>query len=33
MSQRVMTVIEGLVPALKVYSIDEAFADLTGDEA
>ena len=30
MSQRVMTVIEGLVPALEVYSIDEAFADLTG---
>lgn len=30
MSQRVMTVIEGLVPALEVYSIDEGFADLTG---
>lgn len=30
MSQRVMTVIEGLVPELEVYSIDEAFADLTG---
>lgn len=30
MSQRVMTVIEELVPALEVYSIDEAFADLTG---
>lgn len=30
MSQRVMTVIEGMVPALEVYSIDEAFADLTG---
>lgn len=30
MSQRVMTVIEGLVPALEVYSIDEAFAELTG---
>ncbi|WP_314408953.1 translesion error-prone DNA polymerase V subunit UmuC [Pseudomonas kuykendallii] len=29
-SQRVMTVIESLVPALEVYSIDEAFADLTG---
>tara|TARA_R110002020_G_scaffold319853_1_gene535913 strand:- start:759 stop:1136 length:378 start_codon:yes stop_codon:yes gene_type:complete len=28
MSQQVMTVIEGLVPALEVYSIDEAFADL-----
>ena len=25
-----MTVIESLVPALEVYSIDEAFADLTG---
>ena len=30
MSQRVMTVIEGMVPALEVYSIDEAFADLSG---
>lgn len=30
MSQRVMTVIESLVPTLEVYSIDEAFADLTG---
>lgn len=30
MSERVMTVIEGLVPAVEVYSIDEAFADLTG---
>ena len=30
MSERVMTVIEGLVPALEVYSIDEAFAELTG---
>lgn len=29
-SERVMTVIEGLVPALEVYSIDEAFADMTG---
>lgn len=29
-SQRVMTVIESLVPALEVYSIDEAFAELTG---
>ncbi|KRW65138.1 DNA polymerase V subunit UmuC [Pseudomonas sp. TTU2014-096BSC] len=29
-SERVMTVIEGLVPAVEVYSIDEAFADLTG---
>lgn len=31
-SERVMTVIEGLVPALEVYSIDEAFADMTGIE-
>jgi DNA polymerase V len=30
MSQRVMTVIEGLVPELEVYSIDEAFVDFTG---
>lgn len=30
MSERVMTVIESLVPALEVYSIDEAFADMTG---
>ncbi|MGX5218438.1 translesion error-prone DNA polymerase V subunit UmuC [Pseudomonas segetis] len=30
MSQRVMATIEGLVPAVEVYSIDEAFADLTG---
>ena len=30
MSERVMTVIESLVPAVEVYSIDEAFADLTG---
>lgn len=30
MSQRVMTVIESLVPAVEVYSIDEAFAELTG---
>lgn len=29
-SERVMSVIEGMVPALEVYSIDEAFADLTG---
>jgi DNA polymerase V len=29
-SQRVMTVIESLVPSLEVYSIDGAFADLTG---
>src|SRR5690606_14237215 len=27
---RVMAVIESLVPALEVYSIDEAFADLSG---
>lgn len=32
LSHRVMTVIEGMVPALEVYSIDEAFADLTGIE-
>ncbi|QQD55341.1 translesion error-prone DNA polymerase V subunit UmuC [Pseudomonas fluorescens BBc6R8] len=30
MSQRVMTVIESQVPAVEIYSIDEAFADLTG---
>ncbi|MEQ7918245.1 translesion error-prone DNA polymerase V subunit UmuC [Xanthomonas sp. WHRI 1810A] len=30
MSQRVMSVIESLVPAVEVYSIDEAFADFTG---
>ncbi|TBU98900.1 DNA polymerase V subunit UmuC [Stutzerimonas kirkiae] len=30
MSERVMSVIEGMVPALEVYSIDEAFADLSG---
>ncbi|MBD1555157.1 Y-family DNA polymerase [Pseudomonas typographi] len=30
MSERVMTVIEGMVPRLEVYSIDEAFAELTG---
>ncbi len=30
MSERVMSVIESLVPTLEVYSIDEAFADLTG---
>jgi DNA polymerase V len=30
MSERVMTVIESMVPAVEVYSIDEAFADLTG---
>jgi DNA polymerase V len=29
-SERVMTVIEGLVPKLEIYSIDEAFAELTG---
>jgi DNA polymerase V len=29
-SERVMSVIESLVPSLEVYSIDEAFADLTG---
>lgn len=30
MSERVMTTIESLVPAVEVYSIDEAFAELTG---
>ncbi|MFF7707976.1 translesion error-prone DNA polymerase V subunit UmuC [Pseudomonas sp. NPDC007930] len=30
MSERVMAAIEGLVPRLEVYSIDEAFADLSG---
>ena len=30
LSERVMSVIESLVPALEVYSIDEAFADLSG---
>ena len=30
MSQRVMTLLEGMVPALEVYSIDEAFAELSG---
>ena len=30
MSERVMSIIESRVPALEVYSIDEAFADLTG---
>ena len=30
LSERVMTIIESMVPALEVYSIDEAFADLTG---
>lgn len=29
-SERVMAVIEGMVPALEVYSIDEAFADISG---
>lgn len=29
-SNRVMTTIEDMVPKLEVYSIDEAFADLTG---
>lgn len=29
-SQRVMSVIESMVPAVEVYSIDEAFADLRG---
>ena len=30
MSQRVMSVIESMVPAVEVYSIDESFADLCG---
>ncbi|MEX3776191.1 hypothetical protein [Pseudomonas sp. MYb118] len=30
MSERVMSLIESMVPAVKVYSIDEAFVDLTG---
>ncbi|MCK9759843.1 Y-family DNA polymerase [Pseudomonas syringae pv. syringae] len=30
MSQRVMAIIESMVPAVEVYSIDEAFAELTG---
>lgn len=30
MSERVMSIIESIVPAVEVYSIDEAFADLTG---
>ncbi len=30
MSERVMTLIESMVPAVEVYSIDEAFADLKG---
>ena len=30
LSQRVMTVIESLVPAVEIYSIDEAFCDLAG---
>ena len=29
-SERVMSLIEAMVPAVEVYSIDEAFADLTG---
>ncbi|VVN31892.1 Protein UmuC [Pseudomonas fluorescens] len=29
-SERVMSLIESMVPAVEVYSIDEAFADLTG---
>jgi len=32
MSERVMTLIESMVPAVEVYSIDESFADLTGIE-
>ncbi|KPX26788.1 ImpB/mucB/samB protein [Pseudomonas ficuserectae] len=30
MSERVMSIIESMVPASEIYSIDEAFADLTG---
>lgn len=30
MSERVMSLIEAMVPAVEVYSIDEAFADLSG---
>jgi DNA polymerase V len=30
MSERMMTIIESMVPAIEVYSIDEAFADLSG---
>ncbi|WP_085715046.1 translesion error-prone DNA polymerase V subunit UmuC [Pseudomonas sp. B28(2017)] len=30
MSERVMTMIESMVPAVEVYSIDEAFVDLSG---
>ncbi len=30
MSARVMTTLEGMFPRVEVYSIDEAFADLTG---
>ncbi|EZP31903.1 translesion error-prone DNA polymerase V subunit UmuC [Pseudomonas sp. RIT288] len=33
MSERVMTLIECMVPAVEVYSIDEAFVDLTGINA
>ena len=30
MSERVMSLIESMVPAVEVYSIDESFADFTG---
>lgn len=30
MSERVMSLIESMVPAAEVYSIDESFADFTG---
>jgi DNA polymerase V len=33
MSQRVMSILEELAPRVEVYSIDEAFLDLTGVEA
>jgi DNA polymerase V len=33
MSQRVMTLLEEMAPAVEIYSIDEAFLDLTGVSA
>lgn len=30
MSERVMTILESCFPSIEVYSIDEAFADMTG---
>ncbi len=32
MSNRVMTTLEEMVPRVEIYSIDEAFCDLTGYE-